>query len=84
LSEIAADYYIWSKANPQKNRKEYPRFSEAKNIGIELYEKGAKKAMLSAYEEAKTINPSQVWIISKIWDGIGNTDSGEMDDVWID
>ncbi len=85
LAAIASNYYEWSNLPEHKNssRRDFPRYNEAVDIGEELYKKGGKRAMLKAYEKAEELNPGQIWIISKFWDGIGDPD-GELEDIWQD
>lgn len=83
IADLAGEYYQWSGKNPEANYKDFPKYNEVRALGEELYKTGGKKLMSNAYKVAQMINPNQVWIISKLWDRIGNP-YGDLDDIWLD
>ena len=77
LAQIARDFYDWAETSGCLQNdvahaiKEFPRYPQAIEIGRQLNKKGGFKAMHRLYNQAADINPSQIEIIKKCWDGIG-------------
>ncbi len=83
LSGFADDYYIWTKSNPDGDYEKYTNYNEVRSIGEQLFKFGGKRKMLSEYSRAKNSNPQKIWVISKMWNRIGDP-NGDMEDIWLD
>ncbi len=83
LAGFADDYYLWTNSNPDGDYEKYTNYNEVRSIGEQLFKTGGKRKMLNEYSRAKNINPQKIWVISKMWNRIGNP-YGDMEDIWLD